>query len=106
MSKLVENALRYEPPERQIEICGELVKEEMRVFVRNHGPNIPAEERDPIFEPFYHGEGGNIGLGLVIAKGIVEAHSGRLWIEDTPGGGATFVFSLPWTAMPEEQPIL
>lgn len=104
LSNLVENALRYEPPERKIDICGELVKAEMLVFVRNHGPNIPAEERDLIFEPFYHGAGGNIGLGLAIAKGIIEAHGGRLWIEDTPGGGATFVFFLPLTVMPKEQP--
>ncbi|MBI5959374.1 MAG: DUF4118 domain-containing protein [Chloroflexi bacterium] len=104
LSNLVENSLRYEPPDRQIEICGELVKGETRVLVRNHGPNIPAEERDLIFEPFFHGARGNIGLGLAIAKGIVEAHEGRLWIEDTPGGGATFVFSLPLTVMPEVQP--
>jgi signal transduction histidine kinase len=74
--------------------------------VCNHGPNIPVEERPLIFEPFYHSAGGNIGLGLAIAKGIVEAHGGRLWIGDTPGGGATFVFSLPRAAMLEEQPKL
>jgi two-component system sensor histidine kinase KdpD len=76
----------------------------MRVSVCNHGPSIPAKERDLIFEPFYHGDGGNIGLGLAIAKGIIEAHGGRLWIEDTPGGGAIFIFSLPLEAMPEEKP--
>jgi two-component system sensor histidine kinase KdpD len=103
LSNLVENSLRYEPSDKQIDICGELLKEEMRVIVRNHGPNIPVEERDSLFEPFYHGAGGNIGLGLAIAKGIVEAHGGRLWIEDTPGGGATFVFSLPFVAMLEER---
>ncbi len=101
LSNLVENSLRYEPPDKQIDICGELVKEEMRVIIRNHGPNIPVEERGSLFEPFYHGAGGNIGLGLAIAKGIVEAHGGRLWIEDTPGGGATFIFSLPFIAVPE-----
>jgi two-component system sensor histidine kinase KdpD len=100
LSNLIENSLRYEPSDQQIDICGEPVKDEMRVFVRNHGPNISAEERDLIFEPFYHGASGNIGLGLAIAKGIVEAHGGCLWIEDTPGGGATFIFSLPL----EEQP--
>jgi two-component system sensor histidine kinase KdpD len=98
LSNLVENSLRYEPPDQKIDICGELVNAEMRIFVRNHGPNIAVEERESLFEPFYHGAGGNIGLGLAIAKGIVEAHSGRLWVEDTPGGGATFVFSLPLIA--------
>ncbi|RPJ02106.1 MAG: DUF4118 domain-containing protein [Chloroflexi bacterium] len=103
LSNLVENSLRYEPPDRKIEICGEPAQDEMRVLVRNHGPSVPAEERDLIFEPFYHGTGGNIGLGLAIAKGIVEAHGGRLWIEDTPGGGATFVFSLPSDGSEEVQ---
>ncbi|HEX3050470.1 MAG TPA: DUF4118 domain-containing protein [Aggregatilineaceae bacterium] len=97
LSNLVENALRYEPSDQKIDICGECMNKEVRVFVRNHGPTISLEERKILFEPFFHGAGGNIGLGLAIAKGIVEAHSGRLWVEDTPGGGATFIFSLPLT---------
>ncbi len=102
LSNLVENAVRYEPPYKQIDICGQQGEAEVRVSVCNHGPNIPVEEHSLLFEPFYHSAGGNIGLGLAIAKGIVEAHGGRLWVEDTPGGGATFVFSLPLMAMPEE----
>ncbi len=46
-------------------------------------------------EPFHHGPGGSTGLGLAIARGIIEAHRGRIVVEDTPGGGATFVFRLP-----------
>ena len=46
-------------------------------------------------EPFYVGGGGHIGLGVPIAKGIVEAHQGRMSLENTPGGGATFVITLP-----------
>jgi signal transduction histidine kinase len=52
-------------------------------------------------QPFYTGRNGHIGLGLPIAKGIIEAHHGRLWVEDTPGTGATFVMALP---MQEEVP--
>jgi two-component system, OmpR family, sensor histidine kinase KdpD len=99
LSNLVENSLRYEPDGSQVEICGSIHRGEARVAITNHGPNIPPQEREVIMEPFYHGKGGNIGLGLAIAKGIVEAHHGRLWIEDTPGGGATFVLSLPLEAM-------
>jgi signal transduction histidine kinase len=94
----VDNSLRYEPPEKQVEISGRVVDDQAQVAVRNHGPTIPPDEHELIMEPFFHGKDGNIGLGLAIAKGIVEAHCGRLWVEDTPGGGATFVLSLPLEA--------
>ncbi len=95
LTNLVENSLRYEAAESQLEISGSIHSDEAWVAVANHGPNITPVERGVIMEPFYHGKDGNIGLGLAIAKGIVEAHRGRIWIEDTPGGGATFIFSLP-----------
>jgi two-component system, OmpR family, sensor histidine kinase KdpD len=95
LANVVENSLRYEPEGSRIRIVGALADSEARVSVQNHGPNVPAGEREAIMEPFYHGQGGNIGLGLAIAKGIIEAHHGRLWVEDTPGGGASFVIALP-----------
>jgi two-component system sensor histidine kinase KdpD len=95
LGNLVDNALRYEPPDSRIEIKGGVQDDEARLVIVNHGENIPAEERERIMEPFYHSDGGqHVGLGLPIAKGIVEAHHGRLWVEDTPGGGATFVIAL------------
>src|SRR5258708_4128022 len=96
LSNLVENALRYEPAHSRIRIAGDVRGREACVALINHGPNIAPHDREAIMEPFYHREGGHSGLGLAIAKGIIEAHQGRLWIEDTPGGGATFTFSLPW----------
>lgn len=95
LTNLVDNALRYEPPGRKVEIAGKAQSNCAQVAIINHGPNIPPEERDMIMEPFHHGQGGNIGLGLAIAKGIIEAHRGQIWVEDTPGGGATFVLTLP-----------
>ncbi len=95
VSNLVENALRYEPTDTRIEIAGAVYADEARLAVANHGPNISPQERSQIMEPFYTGKDGHIGLGLPIAKGIVEAHHGKLWLDDTPGGGATFTFSLP-----------
>jgi two-component system sensor histidine kinase KdpD len=95
LTNIVDNALRYEPTGSQIRICGSLQGDEVRMKVVNHGETITREEAEHIMEPFYHGKRGNIGLGLSIAKGIVEAHNGRLWVEDTPGGGATFVIALP-----------
>jgi two-component system, OmpR family, sensor histidine kinase KdpD len=114
LSNLVDNALRYEPPGSQVEIRGGVSQnalsrskgvdagpkndpgsDEIQVAVINHGPTITPEEREHIMEPFYHGKDGHVGLGLPIAKGIVEAHRGRLVLEDTPGGGATFIIALP-----------
>lgn len=95
LTNLVDNALRYEPPESQIELCGCADETEARLLVVNHGETMTAEERDHLMEPFYHGKRGHTGLGLAIAKGVVEAHRGRLQFEDTPGGGATFMIVLP-----------
>ncbi len=95
LSNLVENALRYEPADQQISLRGLALVRDVQVSIINHGPSIAPEERQQMGEPFYHGKDGHIGLGLAIAKGILEAHHGRLAIEDTPGGGATFVCTLP-----------
>src|SRR5690606_24394973 len=91
LTNLVENALRYEPAESQIELRGLATGAEARLAVVNHGPDLTAEERARITEPFFHGKQGKTGLGLAIAKGIIEAHHGRLQIDTTPGGGVTFV---------------
>lgn len=96
LTNLVDNALRYEPSDRQIELRGSVHDTEVWIAVINHGENLPHDERETVMEPFYRGKDGHIGLGLPIAKGIVEAHNGRIWIEDTPGGGTTFVVSLPY----------
>lgn len=95
---LVDNSLRYAPENSKVEIRGSMTPDEARVAIINHGPTISPEEHHHIMEPFYHGRDGHIGLGLPIAKGIIEAHHGRLWLEDTPGGGATFVTAFPLTS--------
>jgi two-component system, OmpR family, sensor histidine kinase KdpD len=95
INNLVDNSLRYEPPDREIEIRTELSEAEARVKIINHGETIPADLKERIMEPFYRGKDGRTGLGLPIAKGIIEAHQGRLWVEDTPDGGATFILTLP-----------
>jgi two-component system, OmpR family, sensor histidine kinase KdpD len=95
LGNLVENALRYEPSDSQIELNGSYDANFVFLRVINHGPAIPKEERDFIMEPFYHGVDGHIGLGLAIAKGIIEAHHGHLELEDCPETGASFLISLP-----------
>ncbi len=102
LGNITDNALRYEPPETQVEIGGTFNEEEVRLVVVNHGPTIPPEEKAHIMEPFYRGHDGHVGLGLAISQGIVTAHHGRTWIEDTPGGGATFIMALPRLPMEGE----
>ena len=103
LSNIVDNALRYEPDARRVLIRGRLDADHARLEVVNHGPTIPAEEKARITEPFYQSRDGrsvfgSVGLGLAIARGIVEVHHGAMWVEDTPGGGATFVITLPQEA--------
>lgn len=97
VTNIVDNSLRYEPPESQVEIRGQAERDGIVLKIVNHGATISAEVKEHIMEPFYHGNEGRTGLGLPIAKGIVEAHQGQLWVENTPGGGATFVIILPAT---------
>jgi two-component system sensor histidine kinase KdpD len=100
LGNVVENALRHEPPGERVVIRGRALADALRLEVINHGPSIPGEERARVMEPFYQSRNGQsrmggVGLGLAIARGIVEAHRGTITVADTPGGGATFVITLP-----------
>jgi len=95
VSNVVENALRYEPMNAQVMVRGQADQSEVRLLVINHGPTIPEAQKAQVMEPFFRGQDGRVGLGLAISKGIVDLHHGRLWVEDTPGGGATFIMALP-----------
>jgi signal transduction histidine kinase len=71
---------------------------EVRIVVRDTGSGIPAEHLPHLFDRFWQARDarrGGAGLGLAIAKGIVEAHGGRIWVESSLGAGSTFGFSLP-----------
>ena len=95
VTNLVDNSLRYEPPDQQVEIRGVRHDKEVLLKVINHGETISSDVKAHMMDPFYHSKEGHTGLGLPIAKGIVEAHGGQLSVEDTPGSGATFVIVLP-----------
>jgi two-component system, OmpR family, sensor histidine kinase KdpD len=101
LGNVMENALRFEPAGSVIEVLGSHAPTEVRVAVIGHGASIPPGQREAIMEPFNRQEDGHLGLGLAISKGIVAAHHGRLWVEDTPGGGATFVIALPLDLLEE-----
>lgn len=98
VENLLGNAIKWSPEDATVEVAVETVDRGHRIKVVDHGPGIPPEDRDRLFERFSRvdrtGATGT-GLGLAIAKRIVEMHEGRIWHEPTPEGGATFVVELP-----------
>ncbi|HKJ05378.1 MAG TPA: ATP-binding protein [Geopsychrobacteraceae bacterium] len=92
---LIINALRYAGEEPRIEIEGALLDGWRRILVRDHGPGIPPDEHELVFQPFKRGSGSRknsgTGIGLATVQKIVRLYDGRICIEETPGGGATFV---------------
>ncbi|TML57021.1 MAG: sensor histidine kinase, partial [Actinobacteria bacterium] len=92
---LLENAARYAPPSSTVRVEASDRGDMVEVRVVDEGIGVPDHERARIFEPFRRGEGGASGVGLAICKAIVEAHGGAIDVRRTPGGGATFAFTLP-----------
>jgi two-component system sensor histidine kinase KdpD len=100
LSNLVENATKYAPAGTSIVVRAGRADAEVRIAVADQGSGVPARNVPHLFDPFYRIEQGQpvakgLGLGLAVAKGLVEAHGGRIWVESRPGGGATFTFTLP-----------
>ncbi|MCK4620994.1 MAG: PAS domain S-box protein [Desulfuromonadales bacterium] len=94
-NNLIGNAVRYAGKEGSpIEIGGERRGDLVRLYVRDHGPGIPQEERSRIFEVFYRGatdkKSPGTGVGLATVQKISRLYGGRAWVEETPGGGSTF----------------
>lgn len=83
-------------PERRLSVRGIHSGDgRVRITVADAGLGIPAERLERIFEPFFTSRDAGMGMGLPIARAIVESHGGRLWAENNPGGGATFTVELP-----------
>jgi two-component system sensor histidine kinase KdpD len=99
VTNLLENAIKYGAGGGQVEVEASAQEGWVTVAVVDHGPGVPPEDRERIFDEFFRrdtgGGAGGVGLGLAIARGIVEAHGGSILVEETPGGGATFRFQLP-----------
>jgi signal transduction histidine kinase len=69
----------------------------VRIQIRDHGPGVPPDMAGRIFDPYCTGKAGGTGLGLALVKQTIEMHGGTIELEETPGGGATFVIRLgPW----------
>jgi signal transduction histidine kinase len=98
-SNLIGNAIRYSPAGSQVSVGGTRCGEELVFSVRDQGRGIDAEAIPHIFNRFWRERAGSrdggAGLGLAIARGIVESHGGRIWVESAVGGGSVFYFALP-----------
>jgi signal transduction histidine kinase len=98
ISNLVGNAIKFTPQGGRITLRGLPAGDEVRVAITDTGPGIAADQLPHVFGQYWQAsrtDRRGIGLGLVIAKGIVEAHAGRIWVESTLGAGSSFYFTLP-----------
>ena len=104
---LVENAVKYSPGGGTVRVSASRRDDTVEVSVEDEGIGIPQAEQARIFAKFYRAEtgrrdlaSGGTGLGLFIAKELLAAMRGRIWVRSSEGEGATFIFSLPLSAQP------
>jgi signal transduction histidine kinase len=97
LDNLLGNALKFTPAGGAIVVDVQTNKDEAEISVTDTGPGIPPEAVHRIFEPYWQVQKtrSGMGLGLFIAKTIIESHGGRIWVESTVGQGTTFHFTLP-----------
>jgi two-component system sensor histidine kinase KdpD len=105
LTNLLDNAVRYSPPRATIAISAAVVARQLRLTVYNDGRGIPPAELPRLFTKFYrlNTDSPGIGLGLAIARGMVEAHQGRIWAENVDGRGVAFTVTVPSLAAPRRQ---
>jgi PAS domain S-box-containing protein len=99
LGNLLRNALKFTPDGGRIAVRAAPIAGNVVFSVADTGPGIPLADQARVFDRYWHSRRTankrGTGLGLSIAQGIVEAHGGRIWLESTPGQGATFLFSVP-----------
>jgi signal transduction histidine kinase len=101
LENLVSNAIKYSPNGGDIWLRGQVLPDEILVQVQDQGIGIPPNQLELIFERFYRVDDGlsrvtqGTGLGLYLARAVIEAHRGRIWAESSGTLGTTFCFSLP-----------
>ena len=109
VTNLVSNAIKFSHASGEVLVRCCVAEGEVTVQVIDHGVGIPADAQDRLFSRFYqvdHTEtrrAGGTGLGLYISRRIVQAHSGRIWVESQLGHGSTFAFAIPTIAQPQQE---
>lgn len=105
-SNLIENAVKFSPSDKPVEIRGGAGPAWVTVRFVDHGRGIPLDQRGHIFEPFFRGRGSGAtgsGLGLAICRGFVEANGGRITVQSDVGQGTSFAVSFPAVPQPGDQ---
>jgi two-component system sensor histidine kinase ResE len=97
LDNLLSNAINHTPPGGRITVSADMVGADVRIRVHNTGSFVPPEDRERIFQRFFHGgdSGTGTGLGLAIASEITRRHGGRIDLESSPAQGTTFDLVLP-----------
>ena len=99
ITNLVHNAIKFTPAGGRITITSRALEGSVVVHIADTGIGIPEEDLPRVFERFYKGDkaraGGGTGMGLAIAKHVIQAHGGNIWVRSEEGKGSTFAFSLP-----------
>jgi two-component system sensor histidine kinase KdpD len=99
LKNLLDNALKYSPEKSPLEVRARAAGGEILISIADEGPGIPPDDLERVFDKFYRVQRSEqvagTGLGLAICKGIVEAHGGRIWAENRPGGGTILTIALP-----------
>jgi two-component system sensor histidine kinase KdpD len=97
---LFSNAFKFSPPDQPVEVRGRIIDDQLEVLIADRGVGVPAEDLDRVFDKFYRvaelGPTPGLGLGLAICKAFIDAHHGRISLENNPTGGTVVRFVIPY----------